>query len=195
MPCKRKKSRKGGFNWKRRMGTHITSVPKTVHRRPFPVVAAWVPLAQQVTKRSRPVTDEASKYIGASSKSMPHAKKFSRPFLNLNLNLLPRTQKSSRAGFSATAKELTSYLSWRKDESRCQRPESRPGIGRPIAFLRFHPGDQSRGIQKSPKPKRQIRKNTVRCHKEHSRMHRRHLDATSPTIPMHKHRETDCSRY
>ena len=30
--------------------------------------------------------------------------------------------------------------------------------------------------------------------KENSRMHRRHLDATSPVIPMRKHRETICSQ-
>ena len=41
------------------------------HRSPLTVIAALVPLAQQMAKRSRPFTDEASKYTGALSKSKP----------------------------------------------------------------------------------------------------------------------------
>ena len=45
-----------------------------------------------------------------------------------------RRHKSSRAGFSATSKELIVDLSSRQDAIRCPRPgESRPGIGRPLA--------------------------------------------------------------
>ena len=44
-------------------------VPGSFHRSPFSVVTALVPLAYKIAKRSRPFTDEASKYTGASSKS------------------------------------------------------------------------------------------------------------------------------
>ena len=40
----------------------------SLHRSPFSVVAAVVPLAQQMAKRSLPFTDEVSKHTGASSK-------------------------------------------------------------------------------------------------------------------------------
>ena len=55
-----------------------------------------------VAKRSRPFTDEVSKYTGASSKSKP------------------KRQKSFRAGCSATSTELTVDLSSRIDAIRCQ---------------------------------------------------------------------------
>ena len=44
--------------------------PESFHRSPF-----WVPLAQQMAKRSRPFTDEATKYTGTSSKSKPEGKR------------------------------------------------------------------------------------------------------------------------
>ena len=47
------------------------------------------------------------------------------------------------------------------------------------------------GIHKSRNQKRQIWKVTIGYKKENNKMLRRHLDATSPTIPMPTHRETD----
>ena len=41
----------------------------------FSVVAALVPPAQQVVKRSDPFADEDSKHTGASSKSVPRGKR------------------------------------------------------------------------------------------------------------------------
>ena len=48
---------------------------ESYYRSPFSVVAALVPPAQQMAKRSHPFTDEASKYQGASSKSKPVGKR------------------------------------------------------------------------------------------------------------------------
>ena len=48
------------------------------------------------------------------------------------------------------------------------------------------------GFLESRNQKRQIWKSTIGCRKE-SKMLRR-LDATSPRIPMSRHRETDCSQ-
>ena len=48
--------------------SHGSKVPVSHHRRPFSVVATSVLPAQQMAKRSRPFTDEASKHTGASSK-------------------------------------------------------------------------------------------------------------------------------
>ena len=53
----------------------VGEVPESFYRSPFSVVAALVPLAQQMAKRSRPFTDEASKYTGAPSKSKPVGKR------------------------------------------------------------------------------------------------------------------------
>ena len=50
-------------------------VPESFQRSPFSVVAALVPPAQQMAKRSRPCTEEASKYTGASSQSKPEGKR------------------------------------------------------------------------------------------------------------------------
>ena len=50
-------------------------VPVFLHRNPFSVVAAMALLAQQMTKRSRPFTDEASKDTGASSRPTPQGKR------------------------------------------------------------------------------------------------------------------------
>ena len=44
------------------------------HRSPFSVVAALVPRAEMMAKRSRQLTDEASKYTVASSKPKPEGK-------------------------------------------------------------------------------------------------------------------------
>ena len=49
--------------------------PESYHRSPFSVVATVVLPAQQMAKRSRPFTDGASKYTGASSKSKPVGKR------------------------------------------------------------------------------------------------------------------------
>ena len=49
-------------------------VLESFHRRPFSVVAAVVPLAQQMAKSTRPLTVEASNYAGESSKSEPDGK-------------------------------------------------------------------------------------------------------------------------
>ena len=46
-------------------------VPESYHRSQFSVFATLVLSAQQMARKSRPFTDEASKYTGASSKSMP----------------------------------------------------------------------------------------------------------------------------
>ena len=128
-------------------------VPERFHRSPFSVVAALVPLAQQMAKRSRPFTDEA---LNTQVRCQSHE---------------ARRQKSSRAGYSATAKKkLTVDLSRRKDAIRCHKPgESRPGIGRPIACPRSHRESRSHGT-------RSVRFGRFfGCQSENSRKHRRHL--------------------
>ena len=106
-------------------------VPELFHRSPFSVVAALVPLAQQMAKRSRPFTDEA---LHTQVRCQSHK---------------ARRQKSSRAGYSATSKKKLSVdLSPRKDAIRCHKPgESRPGIGRPIACPRSHRESRSHGTR------------------------------------------------
>ena len=46
-------------------------VPEPFHRSPFSLVAALVPSAHTMAKRSRHSVDEVSKFEGASSKSVP----------------------------------------------------------------------------------------------------------------------------
>ena len=96
-----------------------------------------VPFAQQMAKRTCPLTDEASRYTGTSSKSKPEGKKFSR-------------------WCSAASKELTIDFSSRQDATLWQRPgESEPGTRRAVA-MQFSGvqalGDWLRMVQQSEVP-------------------------------------------
>ena len=131
-------------------------VPGSLHRSPCSSVAALFSRWRRAAVRSltRPRNTRARR-----QKSKPVGK------------------KSSRAGCSATSKEVTVDLSSRSDAIRSRRPgDTGPGIGRPIAYPWFYQEFASHGTRG----------------KENSIVHRRHLEATSPIIPLRKYRETDC---
>ena len=112
-------------------------------------------------------TDEASEYTGASTES--------------------RKQTRSRA--VRHDKSSTLVPAQDRDAIRCQRPgESRSDIGRPIAFPR------STRNSEVTEPKASDLEGDCWMQKKIRKMLRRHLDATSPRIPMPRHRETDCSQ-
>ena len=141
-------------------------------------------------KRSHTFNDEASNYTGASSQSKREGKRV------LALVAVRHQKKSP----SISAQE--------KDAIRSHRlGESRSGIGRPVANgstvqkkrklqdrhrVTDCTAQVPRGIQKSQWQEGQIWNVTVGCQEENSRMHRRCLVASSPEIPMRKHRETEC---
>ena len=95
-------------------------VPESFHHSPCSVVAALVPLAYEVAKRGHPFTDEASKYTGASSKSIQQAKEFSR-WLQCDMMRALRRSCSRKHAIR-----------------RQRRDESKPGTGRPIACPGLH---------------------------------------------------------
>ena len=111
-------------------------VPESFHRSQFSVVAAWVPPAQQMAKRSRPFTDEPSKHTGALRQSKPEGKR---------VLALPsvRHQKSSPV---ISAQEKTQ--SGVKDEENPNR-----ALGDRLRFSGVHAtGDQSRMGEQSDDP-------------------------------------------
>ena len=164
-------------------------VLESFHHRPFSVVAALLPRAQQMAKRSRTFTDEASKYTGVSPKSNPEGKRV--------LALASAQHQKSSPLISVQE----------KTQADLQGPgESSSGIGRPTDFPGVQArGDRSRMVQQSDDPSQENPGQTSgdRLHfpaptrnlvmesgasdyswMPKNRMHRRQLDAT----PL----ETDC---
>ena len=97
------------------------TVPESFRHSHFSVVAALVPSAQQMAKRSHPFTDEASKYTGASSKSRPE-----------NIRVL------TLAAVRHDKQETT-----QSDVKGQVNPSQ--GIGRPLACPRFNREARSHG--------------------------------------------------
>ena len=167
-PTDRRYSYEGSFTcdkWNELM-ILVGIVLRVVSRTPFSVVATLVPLAQQMTKRTHPFTDEASKYTVARSKSKQEGKRVLGP-------AAVRHEKSSPL---IPAQEKT-----QSDVKGQENPSQESGD-------RLHFPGSSR-LKHTHNQKRQIGK--VTCQKENRRMH---LDVTSPITPMSRHRETDCSQ-
>ena len=139
-------------------------VSESFHRSHMSTVAVSIPPSQAVAKRNHPFTDEASKYAGTSSKSQPDGKRV----------LPPASVRHQKSSPSISAEEKT--------QSDVKGQENRATD----CISQVPPG-----IHKSRNQKRQIWKVTIGYKKENNKMLRRHLDATSPTIPMPRHRETD----
>ena len=95
-------------------------IPESCQRSHFQSLPLGFPPAQQMAKRSRPSTDEASKHSGAPSKSKPQGKRV------LALASV-RHQKSSPL-----------ILTQEKTQSDVKGRRILSSIGRPLAFPRFH---------------------------------------------------------
>ena len=130
-------------------------VPESFHRSPFSVVAALP--AQQMAKRSRPFTDEASKYTG-------EPKQVCKRVLAL---VAVRYEKSSPL---ISAEEET------QSDVKSQINSSHASKDR----LQFPSSSRNPGVTE---PEASNTKVLIGCPKKNSRMHHRHRDAMSPIIP------------
>ena len=175
-------------------------VLESFHHSPFSVVAALLPPAQQMAKRSHISTDEASKYTGVSPKSNPEGKRVLALASAQHQKSSPLISVQERRKPISRSRRIQ-LRHWATDGfPRCpgtRRPvangsaiwwpkpgESRPDIGWPIAFPSSYQESRSHGIR------------SFRFFlDDKNRMHRRQLDAPSPIFPMRKPPETDCSLY
>ena len=130
---------------------------------PFSVVAALVPPGHKMSRRSHPFADEASKFGGASAKSIPERKKTLRA--------------------SATTEKLTSDLSNLMSTARRTQARHRATDG-----MSQVPPD----IPKSQNQERWTGKSIIGCHRVNNRVPRFLQDATSLKITI-RDQETDCS--
>ena len=147
-------------------------VPEPFHRSPFSVVAALVPLAQQMAKRSRPFTDEA---LNTQVRYQSHE---------------ARRQKSSRAGYSATSKKKNSRLISALEMTR-SAVTSQESPGQASGDRLHVPGRTGNPEVTEPGASDLEDFLDARVRTAESIVVI-YLDATSPKIRLRKHRETDC---